>query len=39
MTFTVALLGTGSPLPSPDRAGPATLISAGSGADAETSGD
>ncbi len=25
----VTLLGTGSPLPSPDRAGPATLISAG----------
>lgn len=28
MTFTVTPLGTGSPLPSPDRAGPATLISA-----------
>ena len=25
----VTLLGTGSPMPSPDRAGPATLISAG----------
>jgi ribonuclease Z len=35
MTLTVTLLGTGSPLPGPDRAGPATLISAGSGADAE----
>jgi len=27
--LTVTLLGTGSPIPSPDRAGPATLISAG----------
>lgn len=27
-TITVTLLGTGSPIPSPDRAGPATLISA-----------
>lgn len=35
MTLTVTLLGTGSPIPSPDRAGPATLVSAGSGADAE----
>jgi ribonuclease Z len=35
VTLTVTLLGTGSPIPSPDRAGPATLISAGSGADAE----
>lgn len=35
MTITVTLLGTGSPIPSPDRAGPATLISAGDGADAE----
>ena len=35
MTLTVTLLGTGSPIPSADRAGPATLISAGSGADAE----
>ncbi len=31
----ITLLGTGSPLPSPDRAGPATLISAGHGDDAE----
>ena len=30
MTITVTLLGTGSPIPSPNRAGPATLISAGS---------
>ncbi len=29
MTLTVTLLGTGSPLPSADRAGPATLISTG----------
>ncbi len=29
MTFEVTLLGTGSPLPSPDRAGPATLVRAG----------
>lgn len=35
MTLTVTLLGTGSPIPSPDRAGPATLVSAGSGVDAE----
>jgi ribonuclease Z len=27
--ITVTLLGTGSPMPSPDRAGPATLVSAG----------
>jgi ribonuclease Z len=27
--ITITLLGTGSPIPSPDRAGPATLISAG----------
>ena len=27
--ISVTLLGTGSPMPSPDRAGPATLISAG----------
>lgn len=33
--ITVTLLGTGSPMPSPDRAGPATLISAGEGGDAE----
>ena len=32
MTFTVTLLGTGSPLPNPDCAGPATLISTGSDA-------
>lgn len=35
MTLTVTLLGTGSPIPSPDRAGPSTLISAGNGPDAE----
>ena len=35
MTLTITLLGTGSPMPSADRAGPATLISAGDGADAE----
>jgi ribonuclease BN (tRNA processing enzyme) len=35
VTLTITLLGTGSPIPSPDRAGPATLISAGSGIDAE----
>ncbi|MGA9277700.1 ribonuclease Z [Ilumatobacter sp.] len=39
MTLAVTLLGTGSPMPSPDRAGPATLISAGpdsgTGPDAE----
>jgi ribonuclease Z len=35
VTLTVTLLGTGSPIPSPDRAGPATLISAGTGVDAE----
>ncbi len=29
MTITVTLLGTGSPIPDPDRAGPSTLISAG----------
>jgi ribonuclease Z len=29
MTVDVTLLGTGSPLPSPDRAGPATLVRAG----------
>ena len=29
--ITVTLLGTGSPMPSPDRAGPATLITAGDG--------
>ncbi|WP_040495571.1 ribonuclease Z [Ilumatobacter nonamiensis] len=35
MSLSVTLLGTGSPMPSPDRAGPATLISAGDGDDAE----
>ncbi len=30
----ITLLGTGSPMPSPDRAGPATLISVGTGPDA-----
>ncbi len=35
MSLAVTLLGTGSPMPHPDRAGPATLISAGSGPDAE----
>jgi ribonuclease Z len=30
MSIDVTLLGTGSPLPSPDRAGPATLVQAGS---------
>jgi ribonuclease Z len=33
--ITVTLLGTGSPMPSPDRAGPSTLISAGEGETAE----
>jgi ribonuclease Z len=35
MSLKITLLGTGSPMPSPDRAGPATLISAGDGPDAE----
>jgi ribonuclease Z len=35
VSLIVTLLGTGSPMPSPDRAGPATLISAGEGPDAE----
>jgi ribonuclease Z len=35
MSLKVTLLGTGSPMPSPDRAGPATLISAGGGANGE----
>ena len=35
MSLTITLLGTGSPMPSPDRAGPATLISSGEGAGAE----
>jgi ribonuclease Z len=29
MMIAITLLGTGSPMPSPDRAGPATLVSAG----------
>lgn len=29
MSLTITLLGTGSPMPSPDRAGPATLVSTG----------
>lgn len=29
MSMTITLLGTGSPMPDPDRAGPSTLISAG----------
>ena len=33
--ITVTLVGTGSPMPSPDRAGPATLITAGEGPAAE----
>jgi ribonuclease Z len=32
MALLVTLLGTGSPLPSPDRAGPATLVSTGAAA-------
>lgn len=35
MSLTITLLGTGSPMPSPDRAGPSTLITAGQGPDAE----
>jgi ribonuclease Z len=35
VSLTITLLGTGSPMPSPDRAGPATLISAGDGAAGE----
>ncbi len=35
MSLTVTLLGTGSPIPAPDRAGPSTLISAGEGPTAE----
>ena len=31
MSITITLLGTGSSIPSPDRAGLATLISAGEG--------
>ena len=29
MTIEITLLGTGSPIPSPDRAGPSTLVRAG----------
>ena len=29
MPVTITLLGTGSPLPDPNRAGPATLVQAG----------
>ena len=29
MTIDIVLLGTGSPMPDPNRAGPATLVSAG----------
>lgn len=35
MSLAVTLLGTGSPMPSPDRAGPSTLISTGADGDAE----
>jgi ribonuclease Z len=35
MSLTITLLGTGSPIPNPDRAGPSTLITAGEGLDAE----
>lgn len=35
MSLTVTLVGTGSPMPSPDRAGPSTLISAGEGPEGE----
>lgn len=35
MSLAVTLLGTGSPMPAPDRAGPATLVSAGEGPGAE----
>jgi ribonuclease Z len=35
MTLQVTLLGTGSPMPDASRAGPATLISAGDGPEAE----
>jgi ribonuclease BN (tRNA processing enzyme) len=34
-SLTVTLLGTGSPMPAPDRAGPSTLISSGEGGQAE----
>ena len=36
MSLAVTLLGTGSPMPSPDRAGPATLISTGAESGAES---
>ena len=29
MSISITLLGTGSPIPAPDRAGPATLVSTG----------
>jgi ribonuclease Z len=35
MSLSITLLGTGSPMPSPDRAGPATLISTVEGPDGE----
>ncbi|MDW3214582.1 MAG: ribonuclease Z [Ilumatobacteraceae bacterium] len=35
MSITITLLGTGSPMPSPDRAGPSTLVSTGEGEQAE----
>ena len=35
MSINVTLLGTGSPMPDPNRAGPATLISSGEGPEAE----
>ena len=35
MSLTITLLGTGSPMPSVDRAGPSTLITAGEGPEAE----
>lgn len=33
MTIVITLLGTGSPMPNPDRAGPATLVTTGEGAE------
>ncbi len=35
MQLTVTLLGTGSPIPTPDRAGPSTLVSTGTAPDDE----
>jgi ribonuclease Z len=35
VSLTITLLGTGSPMPNPDRAGPATLISSGDGVTGE----